>query len=47
MTCGVQHTVWQGASWNRTLWREMAAVTGKELRALWVADIGEVSPPLL
>ena len=31
----------QGASWNRTLWRDMAAVTGKELRALWVSDIGE------
>mmetsp|Transcript_54586 Transcript_54586/g.130224 ORF Transcript_54586/g.130224 Transcript_54586/m.130224 type:complete len:930 (+) Transcript_54586:138-2927(+) len=31
----------QGAAWNRSLWQDMAAVTGKELRALWLADVGE------
>ncbi|KAJ1454892.1 family 3 glycoside hydrolase, partial [Pelagophyceae sp. CCMP2097] len=31
----------QAASWNRTSWRAMAAVTGKELRALWLEGLGE------
>ena len=31
----------QGAAWNRTLWRDMAHVTGVELRAMWLADVGE------
>jgi hypothetical protein len=31
----------QGAAWNRSLWRDMAQVTGVELRALWLADLGE------
>jgi len=31
----------QGAAWNRSLWRDMARVTGIELRALWLADYGE------
>lgn len=31
----------QGAAWNRTLWHDMARVTGIELRALWLADLGE------
>jgi beta-D-xylosidase 4 len=31
----------QGAAWNRSLWQEMASVTGVELRALWLADLGE------
>lgn len=34
----------QGAAFNRTLWKAMAAVTGRELRALWLADIGENHP---
>eukprot|EP00931_Biecheleriopsis_adriatica_P070744 TRINITY_DN44536_c0_g1_i1.p1 TRINITY_DN44536_c0_g1~~TRINITY_DN44536_c0_g1_i1.p1 ORF type:complete len:877 (-),score=200.93 TRINITY_DN44536_c0_g1_i1:62-2692(-) len=31
----------QGASWNRSLWEAMARVTGIELRALWLEDVGE------
>jgi beta-glucosidase-like glycosyl hydrolase len=31
----------QGAAWNRSLWKDMAHVTGVELRALWLADLGE------
>lgn len=31
----------QGAAWNRSLWQDMARVTGIELRALWLAGYGE------
>ena len=31
----------QGASWNRTSWSAMAAVTGVELRALYVENVGQ------
>ena len=32
----------QGAAWNRSLWKEMALVTGVELRALWLEVVGNL-----